>query len=355
MSDATQKLEVGIFDWIDLNRHLSLGDTYEQRLRMLEVADEAGIWCYHLAEHHGTPLAVAPSPNLFLAAAAQRTRRIRLSPMVQLLPLYHPLRNIEEVAFLDNLSGGRLELGVGRGISAPELKTYGLTPDEARGMFDEYFEVLRMGLAQAQVTYEGKYYCIENAPLPIRAQQQPYPPLWYPTDNPERIPDLAVNHVNTLLGFSLTPVEKIAAGATLYRAALEKPAPASERLNPHVESPKYGATRHVFVAPSEAQGLDIAGAAYVDFEMNFFTRPGVEPLLDGRLAGPEAAVASGALIAGDPRSVLERLQAFIDATGVNYVALTFAFGSLNTEQVLDSLSLFAREVMPALTLPAPAQ
>ena len=97
MNETAQALKFGIFDWIDHNRNLSLAETYEQRLRMLELADEAGIWCFHQAEHHGTPLAIAPSPNLFLAAAAQRTQRIRLSPMVQLLPLYNPIRNIEEV------------------------------------------------------------------------------------------------------------------------------------------------------------------------------------------------------------------------------------------------------------------
>src|SRR5258707_5160770 len=80
---------------------------------------------------------MAPSPALFLTAATQRTRRIRLGPLVYLLPLYDPLRLIEEVAMLDQLSGGRLELGVGRGVSPYELRNFGVDPEHSRAMFDE--------------------------------------------------------------------------------------------------------------------------------------------------------------------------------------------------------------------------
>src|SRR5499433_4622483 len=102
----------GLFDWMDRGK-APLHQLYEERLQLLEAADTAGFFGYHLAEHHDTPLGMAPSPALFLTAAAQRTRRIRLGPLVYLLPLYHPLRLIEEVAMLDQLSGGRLELGSG--------------------------------------------------------------------------------------------------------------------------------------------------------------------------------------------------------------------------------------------------
>ena len=79
-------LPVGIFDYVDLGQAERMADVYEQRLRLLEYADQAGYYCYHLAEHHSTPLSLVPSPNVFLAAAAQRTRRIRLGTLVYLLP-----------------------------------------------------------------------------------------------------------------------------------------------------------------------------------------------------------------------------------------------------------------------------
>ena len=103
----------------------SLADYYEDRLKIVEAYDRAGFYGYHLAEHHATPLGMAPSPNVFLAAVAQRTRRLRFGPMVYVLPLYHPLRLIEEICMLDQMSGGRLEIGFGRGASPIELAIYG--------------------------------------------------------------------------------------------------------------------------------------------------------------------------------------------------------------------------------------
>ncbi|MGH7248534.1 MAG: LLM class flavin-dependent oxidoreductase, partial [Pseudomonadota bacterium] len=101
-------MEFGIFDHLD-RAGTPLSDYYEDRLKIAEAYDRAGFYAYHLAEHHATPLAMAPSPNLFLAALAQRTRQLRFGPMVFVAPLYHPIRLIEEICMLDQLSGGRLE------------------------------------------------------------------------------------------------------------------------------------------------------------------------------------------------------------------------------------------------------
>src|SRR5579885_617077 len=99
-----------------------MSDLYEERLRIAELYDQLGFHAYHLAEHHSTPLGMAPSPNLFLAAAVQRTRRLRLCPLVYPLVLYHPLRLAEEICMLDHMSGGRLDFGIGKGASPHELE-----------------------------------------------------------------------------------------------------------------------------------------------------------------------------------------------------------------------------------------
>src|ERR1044071_7174553 len=96
-------VQFGIFDWLDESGR-AIGETYEERLRMLELADRSGFYAYHLAEHHATELSTVPSPHLFLAAAAQRTTRLRLGPLSVILPLYEPIRLLEEIAMLDQLS-----------------------------------------------------------------------------------------------------------------------------------------------------------------------------------------------------------------------------------------------------------
>ena len=124
-------MRFGIFDHLD-DGGVPLGQLFEERLKLIEAYDRAGFYGYHLAEHHATPLGYAPSPGVFLSAVAQRTRQLRFGPMVYLLPLYHPLRLIEEICMLDQMSGGRFLFGVGRGISPVEVGFFGV--DFAHGM-----------------------------------------------------------------------------------------------------------------------------------------------------------------------------------------------------------------------------
>ncbi len=116
---------------------MPLSQQYEERLKLIEAYDHAGFYCYHLAEHHATPLGMAPSPAVFLSAVAQRTKRMRLGPLVYILSLQNPLRAYEDICMLDHLSNGRLELGLGRGVSPVEIGYYGVDPEESRGRYQE--------------------------------------------------------------------------------------------------------------------------------------------------------------------------------------------------------------------------
>ena len=110
-------MQFGIFDQNDRGPY-PLGKQYENRLQLIEFYDQAGFRTYHMSEHHSTPLSLTPSPSVFLAAVAQRTKRLRLGPLVYVLPAHHPLRLAEEICMLDHLSDGRLDVGIGRGASA---------------------------------------------------------------------------------------------------------------------------------------------------------------------------------------------------------------------------------------------
>src|SRR5215467_10642095 len=115
-----QPVKIGVFDHFDRG-HVPLGEHYENRLKLIEAYDRVGLYAYHVAEHHATPLGMVPSPNILMSAIAQRTRRLRFGALVHPLPLYHPLRLAEEICMLDHLSGGRLEFGIGRGASPHEI------------------------------------------------------------------------------------------------------------------------------------------------------------------------------------------------------------------------------------------
>src|SRR5438128_4008516 len=152
-------IRFGVFDHIEHLPDVPLFRLYEDRLQQMEALDEAGFFAYHLAEHH-TPAvhSMAPSQNVFLSAAAQRTKRLRFGPGVYVLPLHHPLRLIEEVSMLDHLSGGRLEIGVGRG-GVLEAYFWGQDSD-VEVNYARYLEtltIMREGLSHDALNYDGEF------------------------------------------------------------------------------------------------------------------------------------------------------------------------------------------------------
>jgi alkanesulfonate monooxygenase SsuD/methylene tetrahydromethanopterin reductase-like flavin-dependent oxidoreductase (luciferase family) len=340
-------VQFGIFDWIDRNQ-LPLPDLYEQRLQCLEYADEAGFYCYHLAEHQATPLGMAPSPGVFLAAATQRTRHIRLGPLVYLLPLYNPLRLAQEICMLDHMSRGRLEVGVGRGVSPYELAFFNVTPQQARAMFREALDILTGGLASGELSYAGEYFSFKHVRLHLEPCQRPYPPLWYPTDNPDSIKWLAEQGLNTITHYP--PMTTMRELFDLYKHIWQEHHTNPKRLNARVAAPKYGIVRHVYVADTDTQALQEAKAAFADFIYNFNYLRLVNGDTSGRaayLADFDARLKEGLHVVGSPETVKTQVQEHIRITGSNYFVGSFFFGTLTREQTLRSLRLFAEEVMPA--------
>src|SRR6202043_4285582 len=157
-------MEFGVFDHLDRDDQ-TLGDYYSARLQIIEAYDRLGFYAYHVAEHHATPLGMAPSPSVFLAAVAQRTRRLRFGPLVYALPLYHPLRLIEEICMLDQLSGGRLEIGFGRGAASIELEYYGVDPQDAQEIYAEAIELVLEGLPHKVLDFKGRRFYFSGVPM----------------------------------------------------------------------------------------------------------------------------------------------------------------------------------------------
>jgi alkanesulfonate monooxygenase SsuD/methylene tetrahydromethanopterin reductase-like flavin-dependent oxidoreductase (luciferase family) len=342
------RVRFGIFDWLDERRPLDLATLYEERLQVLEFADRAGFEYYHLAEHHWTPLNMAPSPSLFLAAVAQRTRRLRLGPMVYILPLYHPLRLVEEICMLDHLSHGRLELGVGRGVSPYELDPFGVQLEETRAIFDEALAVVVQGLATGAIDHEGRYFTFRDVRAVLRPHQRPYPPLWYPTNYPTSVPWIGQHGFSTMFGSLFPSLPAVREQFEIYHRQRAEHAAAPDRLNAHVADPCYGIVRHVYVADTDAQAVQEARAAYAEFAHSFAYLWNLHGNPRHASRGDwDTFVEQGGIYVGSPATVRARLRDALDTTGANYFAGAFAFGSLTAEQTLRSLRLFADQVIPA--------
>lgn len=350
MASIPSAIDVGLFDWID-RREGPVDRIFAERLEMLEYADEAGFYCYHLAEHHATPLSLAPSPGIFLAAAAQRTRRLRLGTLVYLLPLYNPLRLLKEVAMIDNLSGGRLELGVGRGVSPYELAYFGIDAAESRAIFNEALDVLRLGFTNDRLTYQGKYYSFDDVPVEIHPKQRPYPPIWYPTSNLESVPWAAREGLH-LMGQA--GVAQLRAASDRYREVWAQHRADPNRLNAHVADPKIGMLRMVYVAETDEEAVATTRPAHRDWFASFIDlwHAHNDSTYDVR-GDYDGARAQGALIVGSPDTVRDRLTELFRDTACNYAVLSVAWGSLTHPQVMKSLRLFTENVLPALREMAP--
>jgi alkanesulfonate monooxygenase SsuD/methylene tetrahydromethanopterin reductase-like flavin-dependent oxidoreductase (luciferase family) len=374
-------LQFGIFDHIEPVPGQALTQIYRERLHLLERYDAAGFYAYHLAEHH-TPAvhSLAPSQNVFLAAASQRTRQLRLAPCIYVLPLHHPLRLIEEICMLDHLSDGRLEVGVGRG-GVLEAHFWGSDADVERNLarYRETLAILKRGLSHDELTFTGEFYNFEALPMRLRPKQQPYPPMWYMRN----VETAALDGMNTVIVGSLDSFE---ANVARYHELWQVHQGVDGRTVQGME-PKIGLVNHIVLADSDAEAVTIAKPAWGEYVWNLEAprrleaeQRGLTQFLGGNMnrrpAGlpdreadleryrvaerPEAqrrrrAAPGGiggdgrgagfSVIAGTPDSIRTYMDEYV-ATGANYFVCSFQWGGLTHDQAMRSIDLFVEEIMP---------
>jgi alkanesulfonate monooxygenase SsuD/methylene tetrahydromethanopterin reductase-like flavin-dependent oxidoreductase (luciferase family) len=334
-------MKVGAFDHMDRGAS-PLSVQYEERLKLIEVYDRAGFHAYHLAEHHATPLGMAPSPGVFLAAVAQRTKNLRFGPLVYTLALYHPLRLMEEICMLDQMSGGRFELGVGRGISPVELGYYGADFAASQAVYAEALEIILRGMRGGRLTFEGKHFTFRDVPMEMSPVQRPHPPLWYGLGNPDSVPWTVRNKANVVCAGGAARVRPT---ADRYRALW------AEAGNSPADLPKIAITRHIVVADDSRTAYGLAKRAYkvwYDHLMLLWLQHGLRP--QTKFAEDfDELTATGNGYAGTASEVRDALLKDAAASGVNYVVVRLAFGDLSFAESSRSVDLFVREVMPAMS------
>jgi alkanesulfonate monooxygenase SsuD/methylene tetrahydromethanopterin reductase-like flavin-dependent oxidoreductase (luciferase family) len=332
-------MDFGIFDHLD-RYDIPLREYYADRMKLVAQYDAAGFYSYHLAEHHATPLGMAPSPSVFLAAVADRTQRLRFGPLVYALPLYHPLRLVEEICMLDQMSGGRLDIGFGRGASPIELSIFGEDPAKAEATYVEALSLVIKGLTEPALTFHGERFHFDNVPMLLEPLQKPHPPIWYGVHSAESAERAARQGLNTV---SLDGPAQAKITTDRYRAVWKE-------QRGDAPLPKLGAGRFIVVADTDATAMAMARRAYPLWNASFthlFRAHGRTP----RHPRPEhfdGVIAVGQGIAGSPATVTQYLREQVDETGINYIVGQFAFGDLTLAECQRSIKLFADEVMPAL-------
>jgi alkanesulfonate monooxygenase SsuD/methylene tetrahydromethanopterin reductase-like flavin-dependent oxidoreductase (luciferase family) len=274
-----------------------------------------------------------------LAHPSPCTKRLLFGPLAYSLPLYHPLRLIEEICMLDQMSGGRFELGVGRGVSPFEVGFYGVNPADGSRQFPEALRVIKQGLTSDELSFSGEFYNFQKVPMVLRPVQRPYPPLWYGvlTTDAAYWAALEKAHIVTLL-----PPDPARAIIERYCLEWKKFGRADSDL------PLMGISRHIVLAESTSAAVRIAERAYrpwlKDMELLWVRNgtklplglpPEIGPLLEARAA-----------FAGTVGEFKNFLQDQIRSTGANYFVCDVAFGDLAPEESMQTIRLLGEEVIP---------
>jgi alkanesulfonate monooxygenase SsuD/methylene tetrahydromethanopterin reductase-like flavin-dependent oxidoreductase (luciferase family) len=333
-------MKFGIFDHMD-EMGAPVGKQYRDRLQLIEEYDRGGFYSYHLAEHHGTPLGHAPSPSVFLAAVARCTKNLRFGPLVYVLPLYHPLRLIEEICMLDHMSGGRLELGVGRGVSPVEVGFFGVDPAKGPKQFAEALDVIKKGLISDVLNHRGEFYEFDSVPMVMKPLQLPHPPIWYGTKSPEGAVWAAANDANIV---TLAPAGAARAITDRYRAEWEKLGKPISKL------PLLGLARHIVLAENEREAKRSAQRAYRLWRKHLellWKQYGVPFGLGFLPLEFDELQKVGGAFAGTAEGARAYIDNQVEASGTNYFVCDISFGDLTLAEASRTVQLLAREVIPA--------
>lgn len=320
----------------------------EDWLAELELAEALGFRCAWLVEHHFTRhYSHSSAPDLLLAAAAMRTRRLRLGLGIVPLPHHHPVRVAERVATLDVLSHGRVEVGVGRGFSPLEYRVFGGPMEDARAHMEAGLAVLRASFRREPVTLPEAGETVDILPKPVQAA----PPLWAAAVSPEGFRWAASQGLNLLAG-PFKPWFMTRADIARFRGEWAGPLP-----------PAIGMTLGVFCLPDGRQARRLAAPAFEWFyrELYRVTLPVLERLYPGyehfrelgrfrhliRMGIDLHLLASfGMVLVGSPAECRERLEALREA-GVTHVLCAVGAGALPSAAVREAMETLARDVMPA--------
>jgi alkanesulfonate monooxygenase SsuD/methylene tetrahydromethanopterin reductase-like flavin-dependent oxidoreductase (luciferase family) len=240
---------------------------------------------------------------------------------------------------LDQISRGRLGMGVGRGVSPLETGFFGIDEDEGRARYEEALEVVLTGLTSETLTHDGRFYGYEDVPMTLRPLQRPHPPLWLGIGYPEKAVWAAAHDVNVV---GLLPAEPMRAITDRYRAewdALGKPAD---------EIPLMGLNRNIVLADSDEEALRI-GRRALDHLWNLH---GVVSPLEGKMPHDfDEFRAAGLAYAGTPDGAVEYVAEQTERAGANYLCADVAFGDIAFEEAARTVELFAERVMPAFSGP----
>ena len=336
---------------------------YEQLWRELELCDGLGFDYGFCVEHHFRPdESWISSPSLYAVGAGARTRHMRLGPMGYIVPLYHPLRLAEEIAIVDQMLGGRMEVGLVPGINADYFKPFGLDYSQRKSPTLEFVDYLRAAYGETQpFSFHGTEFHTDNTELSVQPLQRPHPPLWMMSRDPQTLEFCAKNAINP--GYFL--VYPRADAAPRYRKFI-----ADWQQAGWPQKPKIAYCTIVYVDETDEKAIETAlfraSRAYEGFmppakpgetfeqrareHAKKFTgrgEPGAAELM-ANLFDPDFIMKNELVFIGSAETVTRKLRAAAQTGLFNTFLGEFNFSDLPEADLMRSIRLFGEKVIPAL-------
>lgn len=341
--------QFGIFDHIEGIPGTPTPQLLKQRLDFVRMADEAGFAGYYLAEHHGSDLCLAPNQEMFAAAASQITQNIRMGPMVKLLPLHHPVRLIEDLCIADNLTNGRMDFGVGRGVAPIEHYWFGSDWPSSTDRFEDVLGIISRAFKTGEISSEGsKYYDFRAMPMSTMPVQD-HIPFWYP-GSPATAGKFGLNLI--------WPGPISPEAYQLYVDTWNAHRGDEVRMDGPDSKPRVACTMLLAIDEQPDKALDIATRG-----MNgLMRRTHAVHRWDAEVLGDDAADAAlGPLRrilshiddairagAGTPEQIQERLGGILESGMTDYIILQIPTGDMTFDEAKRTMDLFCSDVKPAL-------
>jgi alkanesulfonate monooxygenase SsuD/methylene tetrahydromethanopterin reductase-like flavin-dependent oxidoreductase (luciferase family) len=342
-------MEFGLFFLMQRDEAWSERAVYDSAIEQMLAAESLGYSSVWLAEHHFNDYGLCPAPPVLAASIAARTTTLRFGMGVSLLPLHHPVDLAEQLAVLDVVSGGRLDVGIGRGGTLQDYQTFQSDRGDARARVEEGIALMRQCWSGQPFDFQGRFHSAERLHVRPRPLQRPHPPVYIAANSEDSVRSAARLGLPTLSSF-FVPLEELVRRREIYRQeslaaghslaeieALERQswgmqvvhmAPSQEEALKVVEAPFMGYQRRMAVLRSASTG----GSVPNSFDRSLLRLRPFREYLDGGMA-----------LIGTPSDVRKGLDHYLEATGYRRVMLLMAVPGLETELALRSMRLFAEE------------
>ena len=321
-------------------------EIYSRALDIAQAAESLGFGNVWLAEHHFSTYGYLSRPAQLATFIAAKTTRLRVGTAVIVVPLHHPLIVAEEIATLDLLAGGRVDIGLGRGYQHYEFERLGLELDTSRQRWEESVDVILKAFTGEPFTYDGKLFKIPETTIFPQPMQKPHPPIWVTAQSPESIEATVRRGFNVLTGGFGVPIERMAEFRKLFdRLVVEHKPP---------QPLKVGVQRAVYVTENAADARAAAEEARWNMRVTLSLRNHQEKVERGRaipVPMPNEPATDDLLdrflVIGTPDTCIRQLKRIQELVGITHFNCSFWFGDVEHPRVLKSMELFAKEVMPA--------